>query len=517
MSKAWSGALSRARVVHVFEDSRSSSPRPGWCLPGVERAREPVLPTVDLSEARRLVEAALAADPAQLGDAQVLTDTAALFELVDRVQALGVRYLAEVDRRGLHRLDDSPTTTAWVKARALPVGGAQITLARRLDAHPLVTGQLLGGQVPLAVAQRLQAALGRLRPFLDRPDGRIDGQPAEQALSGVVMHGGAALVAEARGGFRSDEDALALRRELEAVLASPQGELRRVEAAFLVLAREVEADQLEGALRQLTDALLPAQLEERARKAADSAELSLHAEWGSGRTLLSAVLSPECAELLHTVITAEMARDPERPLDTEHAARLRAQGLDPYDPELTCLRPRSRGEQRHDALKAALTRYLAADLGGQHNKQPVQIVVTVSAETLEGASGALPARGTSGAHLPVSLVRRWGCRSTLVRQVLDLRRQVIETSHTSRTLKAHERRALLTQTAGVCQGAGCTRSARSPGALMHPHHGTPWARARSTSLADSVLLCERTHQDLHEGKTIRLKDGRRLGPDGWLE
>lgn len=222
-------------------------------------------------------------------------------------------------------------------------------------------------------------------------------------------------------------------------------------------------------------------------------------------------------ELLHTVITAEMARDAERPLDTEHAARLRAQGLDPYDPELTCLRPRSRGEQRHDALKAALTRDLAADLGRQHDKQPVQIVVTVSAETLEGEPGALPARGSSAAHLPASLVRGWGCRSTLVRQVLDLRRQVIETSHTSRTLKAHERRALLTQTGGLCQGAGCTRSARSAGALVHPHHGNPWARARSTPLADSVLLCDRTHQDLHEGKTIRLKDGRRLGPDGWLE
>ena len=501
----------------MFEHLDPASDGTAWCLPGVEREQAEALPAAGLREARRLVEEALGADPARLDDAQVLLDAKALFDLTARVQALGVRYLAEVDRRGLHRLDDSPTTTSWARAPALPVAGAQVALARRLEALPLLADHLLAGQVPLAAAQQLQTALARLRPFLDRPDGMVDGQPAEQALTGVVVHGVASVVAEARGGCRSDEEALALHAELAAVLASPEGELRRVEAAFLVLAREVDADQLVPALRQLTDALLLAQLEERARKAAEQAELSLHAEWGTGRTLLSGHLSPECAELVHAVISAEMARDADRPLDTAAAARLREQGLDPYDPELTCLRPRSRGEQRHDALKAALTRYLAADLGGQHDKQPVQVVVTVSAETLEGEPGALPARGASGAHLPASLVRRWGCRSTLVRQVLDLRRQVIETSHTARTLKPHERRALLTQTGGVCQGAGCARSGREPGTVLHPHHASPWAKVRRTSLADTVLLCDRTHQDLHEGKTVRLKDGRRLGPDGWLE
>lgn len=501
----------------MFEHRDPGPASSGWCLPGVEGEQAPVLPAAALRDAARSIEQALAADPAALGDAQVLVDAKALFALTARVQALGVRYLAEVDRRGLHRLDDSPTTTSWARERALPVTGAQVALARRLDALPLLADQLLTGRVPLAAAQQLQTALARLRPFLDRPDGLVDGQPAEQALMGVVVHGVASVVAEARGGFRSDDDATALRCELEGVLAAPQNELRRVEAAFLVVAREVEADQLVPALRQLTDALLPAQLEERARKASEQAELSVHAEWGTGRTLLSGSLSPECAELFHAVISAEMARDADRPQDTAAAARLREQGLDPYDPELTCLRPRSRGEQRHDALQAALTRYLAADLGGQHDKQPVQIVVMVNAETLEGEPGALPARGASGAHLPASLVRRWSCRSTIVRQVLDLRRRVIETSHTARTLKPHERRALLTQTGGVCQGAGCTRSGRDPGTVMHPHHASPWARVRRTSLADTVLLCDRTHQDLHEGKTVRLKDGRRLGPDGWLE
>jgi len=37
-------------------------------------------------------------------------------------------------------------------------------------------------------------------------------------------------------------------------------------------------------------------------------------------------------------------------------------------------------------------------------------------------------------------------------------------------------------------------------------------------LADTVLLCDQTHHDLHSGKlTIRLKDGRWLNEQGWTD
>jgi hypothetical protein len=69
------------------------------------------------------------------------------------------------------------------------------------------------------------------------------------------------------------------------------------------------------------------------------------------------------------------------------------------------------------------------------------------------------------------------------------------------------------ETGGVCQGAGCTRG---PGHRLVPHHPVAYAVDPITSLAGTVLLCERTHQDIHEGgRTILLKDGRYLGPDGW--
>ena len=98
--------------------------------------------------------------------------------------------------------------------------------------------------------------------------------------------------------------------------------------------------------------------------------------------------------------------------------------------------------------------------------------------------------------------------------MLSLGRKVLETSHTERTLKAAERRAKRLETGGQCQTAGCP-PARSDQRLV-PHHPTPWAQCTTTSLADTVLLCEHDHH-LHHGHTLPLEDGRRLGPHGWLD
>ncbi len=98
--------------------------------------------------------------------------------------------------------------------------------------------------------------------------------------------------------------------------------------------------------------------------------------------------------------------------------------------------------------------------------------------------------------------------------MLSLGSKVLAVSHTGRTLTATERRAKKLETAGCCQVAGCTRG---PGHRLVPHHPTPYAQCGTTSLTDTVLLCEPNHRDLHVGRhTLRLKDGRRLGPHGWL-
>lgn len=176
--------------------------------------------------------------------------------------------------------------------------------------------------------------------------------------------------------------------------------------------------------------------------------------------------------------------------------------------------PRSRRQRAHDALSNGLARLLDAGLIGQRGKNAAHVSVTVTAEALDDAPGALPAQGSSGAHLPASLARQWGCSSNLTRFVLSLGRRVLEVSHTQRTLTGLERRLKLLEVGGQCQGAGCHHP---PGTRLVPHHGNPWATTGTTSLDDTVMFCDRTHHDLHTGGVVlRLKDGRLLGPDGWV-
>lgn len=100
------------------------------------------------------------------------------------------------------------------------------------------------------------------------------------------------------------------------------------------------------------------------------------------------------------------------------------------------------------------------------------------------------------------------------RFVLSLGNKVIETSHTERTLKPHERRAKHLETGGQCEGACCIRG---PGHRLIPHHVDAYARLGSTSLAGTALLCEATHRDLHAGHVILLKSGRWLSADGYVD
>ena len=215
------------------------------------------------------------------------------------------------------------------------------------------------------------------------------------------------------------------------------------------------------------------------------------------------------------MLAAELAVDQDSPADTAAYAQARQDGWQPGDdlPDQGCGGPRSLDQQRHDALRNGLRRYLDSGIAGLRDKVAPHLAVTVSIEALHDEPGALPPVAASGARLPRGLVRRWWCDSAVTRFVLSLGHKVLETSHTERTLKPHERRAKRIETGGRCQGAGCCRG---PGRRLVPHHADPWARCGTTSLSDSVLLCEQTHAQLHRGRTIRLKDGRRLGPSGWV-
>jgi hypothetical protein len=242
---------------------------------------------------------------------------------------------------------------------------------------------------------------------------------------------------------------------------------------------------------------------------------------GSGWTITDGDLDLECGELLQAVLQAELAVDPDGPADEAGFEQLRADGWqdgDPLDDGSTgpSTGPRSLRQQRHDALKHALRRYLDAGITGLRDKVAPHLAVTVGMDLLEAQPGALPAVSASTAsRLPASLVRRWACDSAVSRFVLSLGGRGLEVSHTERTLKPHERRAKKIETGGRCQVAGC---GCGPGARLVPHHPDAWARTGRTCLTDTVLVCERNHRDVHVGgKTLRLRDGRWLNEHGWTD
>jgi len=105
-------------------------------------------------------------------------------------------------------------------------------------------------------------------------------------------------------------------------------------------------------------------------------------------------------------------------------------------------------------------------------------------------------------------VRRWLYNSHLTRYVLSLGHRVMQSSHSERTLKPHDRRAKRARTGGTCQAAGCPPRPDRP---LAPHHAIPWSHCHTTSISDTVLLCEKSHHDLHTGgRTLKHRDGRRL-------
>ena len=466
-----------------------------------------------LSEPLRMLQYAVAAlhaqDPTELPGAQALAETAVLLRELAKLQAVSLTRLADVHTRELHGLDDAPSAGAWVERQQVGLGRDRITLATKLARLPQVAQHVADGLLAMPSAVLIGQAMDKVRRHLDRPDGLLDDQPAERVLTAVIVDGVLDLIAEARGGYRdADPELVELRQHLSGIAAAPDTSAARVEAAFLVLAVHLEPGQVRAGLARLVDALLPLQLEDRADRAHQDRGLKLTRKPdGSGWTA-QGDLDLECGELLHTALGATRATDPANPADTASWAAQRSD-------EPTAPAPRSRRQQDHDALKLALRTLLDSGALGQRDKACPHLLVTVSLDQLQARPGALPATSAAGTSLPRSLVLRLACDSRITRVVLSAGRRVIETSHTERTLKPHERRALHVQWGGRCAGAGCTSP---PGSPLVPHHANAWHRTRSTSYADTVPLCDSTHHDLHEGgKTIRLRDGRRLGPGGWVD
>ena len=454
-----------------------------------------------------------------------LTETSRLLLAVERLRAVSLSWLADVHTRGLHDLAGAPTTSSWVGAQQVGVDSAAIALAKRLNAVPAVHRAVLEGRLSLRAAEAVAVALDKLRGRLDHPDGLIDNQNAETAVHNMITSGVLMALAQGAGGYRDDDPQLAaLRAELTALAAHPTCQRERIEAAFVLLAEHLAPGLLRDELGRLVDALLPQQLTDRCENAHQQRAFTMTRSYdGTGWQVTRGQLDTECGELLFTVLAAARATDPDNPADTAAWASRRRQDNNTLDGVaagdaavfVEPRAPRSKVQRDHDALALGLRALLDSGALGTRGKAVPHLLITVPLAALNDEPGGAPAIAASGASIPAPLARRWLSDSHLTRLVLSLGRRVIETSHTQRTLKAHERHALHVQWGGRCAAAGCPSP---PGTPLVPHHPNSWASTRTTSYTDSIPVCHHTHHDLHQGhKTIRLRDGRYLSADGWTD
>ena len=237
-------------------------------------------------------------------------------------------------------------------------------------------------------------------------------------------------------------------------------------------------------------------------------------------------LDAECFELVHTALTACAEADPDNPRDTEAWAAARAAGWEMGDPipagldttGSTCTTVRSARQRLHDALALAAKALLDSGALGLRGKTAPHLGITIRLAALNGEPGALPAVGTSGQRLPLSLVKQWWADAYVTRYVLGLGRRVIETqphrtdAQAPRTTDqaARDRRPLP-------RSRLHPRTRHPPRLQAHPPPRRRVGQARpDVPDRDGVAVREPPTPPCTAAATITLKDGRRLNADGWV-
>lgn len=371
------------------ESTAPREPARGWAVPGVTWGHAAPAARPALSPALLALQAAAervcGLDPRNSSPEQALVDGEALLQVGQQLRVCEVRRLGDVRARDLFVLAGHRSTSSWLREQQPDADLSLAGVAGRLAGFGTLAASVETGDCSLGAAKRVAQALLRCRPHVDQPDGRIDEQPGAQVVTAVVRQV-PPLVAGCLLGWSDDDPRFtALVAASEQIVTSAAGELDRLEAAFTMLAEQVPASMLAGCLEDLVLAVLPSVLEERGERGRCAAALSLQPKPDGTGWRLEGDLDLQCGERLFTALAAEVRRDKQGPADTEAAAQLRADGLDPYDePSIGRPWPRSRRRVLHDAFDGLLGRYLESGCGGTSQKLPVQVGVTVEAASLEG-------------------------------------------------------------------------------------------------------------------------------------
>lgn len=192
--------------------------------------------------------------PVELSGPVALERLRAVILSAERLQAVRLAAVRDVDARELYALDGSGSTRGWLRAQ---LGGddGQLALARRLSKHRHVEDAHAHARIATRAAAQVCTALEAVPTEVD------DAQLCAVLRDGLpgLLHqhsGGTAGGSDAGPALRAqqDEDEALLEQCCQDVLVPPA---QRLEPAFVLLAQRLPAGLLAWALRMLVDPLLP--------------------------------------------------------------------------------------------------------------------------------------------------------------------------------------------------------------------------------------------------------------------
>lgn len=424
------------------------------------------------------VDALLKSPAVDLPPAQALERLGTVLTESERLTVVALDGVQDLDARELFALDGAGSAAGWLRQRRVGGDPRLRAFARALVGRSVVRAAMVDGRLGGAAAQKVCAALGEVPAEVD-----------EETFCAVVNDGAGQVLDEMYGGSAHPKDVAELRK-LCATAADQSGKdaSDRLEPVFVFLAERIAPVVLARTLRDLVEALVPSSLDDAYEEMHDEEYFDLQ-QVLDGRWHVTGYLDPETGAAVDAELSRRMTTAPHDPTDVQSTGKRRAEALG-------SLARDGRGHQ-----------------GAGNDRPAADITIVVREETLADSAGAMPARLSDGTPVPLNAVRRLGCTGRVAAVILDARGRPVGSSGSHRNATPRERRALEAQWGG-CAVDGCNQ----PYSRTRPHHVIPWWLSKITRLKDLAPVCEHHHHDIHEGRrTLRLRDGRLIGPTGWID
>jgi hypothetical protein len=167
--------------------------------------------------------------------------------------------------------------------------------------------------------------------------------------------------------------------------------------------------------------------------------------------------------------------------------------------------------KRADAMAVIFESFLAHGAEAMSGGERHQVVVHVSAETLQ-AGGGHHCEIEDGPAVAAETARRLACDASLVAIVEAEKGEPLNVGRKTRSIPPALQRALNARDKG-CRFPGCTHKK-----YTDAHHIQHWAHGGETKMSNLVTLCRFHHRKVHEGQVVVqvLDDGaiRFVQPNG---